>query len=142
MARGGGWYRYYLENCTEEESELFAQAISEVFGDLDGARYVIPRSARFFDETFLSKLLPEVLAKYLRRERQDLVMFHKVPSCLANRKVEAEWFEHRWNELVSPCFHLRKCSMRIVNLEKEMIKMAKENQLVYKGSKHLKDVFI
>ena len=137
-SRGGGWYRYYLENCTEEESELFAQAISEVFGDLDGARYVIPRSARFFDETFLSKLLPEVLAKYLRRERQDLVMFHKVPTCLANRKVEAEWFEHRWNELVSPgeVFYAHSKS------GKEMIKMAKENQLVYKGSKHLKDVFI
>ena len=137
-SRGGGWYRYYLENCTEEESELFAEAISDVFGDLDGARYVIPRSARFFDETFLSKLLPEVLAKYLRRERQDLVMFHKVPSCLANRKVEAEWFEHRWNELVSPgeVFYAHSES------GKEMIKMAKENQLVYKGNQHLKDVFI
>lgn len=137
-SRGGGWYRYYLENCTEEESELFAQAISDVFGDLDGARYVIPRSARFFDETFLSKLLPEVLAKYLRRERQDLVMFHKVPSCLANRKVEAEWLEHRWNELVSPgeVFYAHSKS------GKEMIKMAKENQLVYKGNQHLKDVFI
>ena len=137
-SRGGGWYRYYLENCTEEESELFAQAISDVFGNLDGARYVIPRSARFFDETFLSKLLPEVLAKYLRRERQDLVMFHKVPSCLANRKVEAEWFEHRWNELVSPgeVFYAHSES------GKEMIKMAKENQLVYKGNQHLKDVFI
>ena len=137
-SRGGGWYRFYLENCTEEESELFAQAISDVFGDLDGARYVIPRSARFFDETFLSKLLPEVLAKYLRRERQDLVMFHKVPSCLANRKVEAEWLEHRWNELVSPgeVFYAHSKS------GKELIKMAKENQLVYKGNQHLKDVFI
>ena len=137
-ARGGGWYRYYLENCTEEESELFAEAISEVFGDLDGARYVIPRSARFFDETFLSKILPEVLAKFLRRERQDLVMFHKVPSCLANRKVEAEWFEHRWNELVSPgeVFYAHSKS------GKEAVKMAKENNLVYKGNKHLKDVFI
>ena len=137
-ARGGGWYRYYLENCTEEESELFAEAISEVFGDLDGARYVIPRSARFFDETFLSKILPEVLAKFLRRERQDLVMFHKVPSCLANRKVEAEWFEHRWNQLVSPgeVFYAHSKS------GKEAVKMAKENNLVYKGNKHVKDVFI
>lgn len=136
--RGGGWYRYYLENCTEEESELFAEAISEVFGNLDGARYVIPRSARFFDETFLSKILPEVLAKFLRRERQDLVMFHKVPSCLANRKVEAEWFEHRWNELVSPgeVFYAHSKS------GKEAVKMAKENNLVYKGNKHVKDVFI
>ena len=137
-SRGGGWYRYYLDNCSKEEAELFAQAVSEVLGDLEGARYVIPRSARFFNETLLSKLLPEVLAKYLRRERQELVMFHKVPSCLANKKVEAEWFEHRWNELVSPgeVFYAHSES------GKEMIKMAEENQLVYQANKHVKDVFI
>ena len=65
-------------------------------------------------------------------------MFYKVPSCLANRKVEAEWFEHRWNELVS----LGEVFYPHSDYGKEMIKMAKQNQLVYNGNKHVKDVFI
>ena len=36
--RGGGWFRYYIERCSEEETALFATAISEIFGPLDDAR--------------------------------------------------------------------------------------------------------
>ena len=68
--RGGGWF-HYIEECTEEQSDMFAQAISEVFGPIDDARYVISRAARFFDETFLPvsflRSLPSTYGKSERR---------------------------------------------------------------------------
>lgn len=136
--RGGGWYRYYLEGCTEEESTMFAQALSEVFGGLDGARYVIGRSARFFDETLLSRLLPEVLAKYVRKERRELVMFHRVPSCLAGTKKHAKWFEAHWNKHVSPGQVIYAHS----DEGKEAIAFAQSTGLSSSPLQRLKDVYI
>ena len=136
--RGGGWYRYYLEGCTEEQSTMFAQAISEVFGDLEDARYVIGRSARFFDETFFSRLLPEVLAKYVRKERREVVMFHRVPSCLAGKKKHAKWFEAHWNRLVSPGEVMYAHS----DEGKQAISFAQSSGLISTPMKRLKDVYI
>ncbi len=136
--RGGGWYRYYIEGCTEEQSTMFAQAISEVFGGLDDARYVIGRSARFFDETFFSRLLPEVLAKYVRKERREVVMFHRVPSCLAGKKQHAKWFEAHWNRLVSPGEVMYAHS----DEGKRAISFARSSGLISAPIKRLKDVYI
>lgn len=136
--RGGGWYRYYIEGCTEEESSLFAQAIEEVFGGLEDARYIIGRSSKFFDETLLSRILPEVLAKFVRKERNQLVMFHRVPACLATHKEHAAWFEAHWNALVSPGEAVYAHSKK----GKELLTMAKKLNLVSRTRSHLKDVFI
>lgn len=136
--RGGGWFRYYLENCNEEETDLFATAISEIFGPVDNARYLVSRSARFFDDTFLSKLLPEVLAKYLRKERQEVVMFYRVPSCLAKHKDDAERFEKYWNVLVSPGEVLYAHSKD----GKDAMAFAKASGLVSQTVQHLKDVYL
>ena len=136
--RGGGWFRYYIEECTEEQSAMFAQAISEVFGPIDDARYVISRAARFFDETFLSRLLPEVLAKYVRKERKEVVMFYRVPSCLAGKKAHATWFQKHWNKLVSPG------EVLYVHSEdgKQAMAFAKSSGLVNQTVQHLKDVYL
>ena len=136
--RGGGWFRYYIEECTEEQSDMFAQAISEVFGPIDDARYVISRAARFFDETFLSRLLPEVLAKYVRKERKEVVMFYRVPSCLAGKKSHAAWFQKHWNKLVSPGEALYVHSKE----GKEAVAFAKASGLVNQTVQHLKDVYL
>ena len=136
--RGGGWFRYYIEECTEEQSAMFAQAISEVFGPIDDARYVISRAARFFDETFLSRLLPEVLAKYVRKERKEVVMFYRVPSCLAGKKSHAAWFQKHWNKLVSPGEALYVHSKE----GKEAVAFAKASGLVNQTVQHVKDVYL
>lgn len=136
--RGGGWFRYYIEECTEEQSAMFAQAISEVFGPIDDARYIISRAARFFDETFLSRLLPEVLAKYVRKERKEVVMFYRVPSCLAGKKSYATWFQKHWNKLVSPGEALYVHS----NEGKQAIAFAKASGLVNQTVQHVKDVYL
>ena len=61
--RKGGWMRVHLEGCSEEQSEIFCEALSEVLGPLDKKpRYVIPRSSKFLDpimiQTFLSRYFP------------------------------------------------------------------------------------
>ncbi len=48
-------------------------------------------------ETWLTRLLPEVLAKYVRPHRHHLVMFHNVPSALANTKQNADVFKQQWD---------------------------------------------
>lgn len=100
--RGGGWIRYHLKNSTPEEAEMFSKALAEALGPLNKPRYVIARSSRFFDETWLSKLMPEVLAVYLRKQRVSVMMYHTVPSCLASSKERAEVFQRHWNHFVSP----------------------------------------
>ena len=136
--RGGGWYRYFIEGCTQEQSDIFAQALSEVFGGLEDARYIIGRSSVFFDDTLLSKLLPEVLAKYLRKGRQELVMYHRVPSCLAGKKEHAKWFQDQWNAHVSPGHAVYVHS----NEGKQLLQQAREGNLVSHHSLHLKDVYL
>ncbi len=100
--RGGGWIRFHLHNSTPDEAELFSKALGEALGPLNKPRYIIARSSKFFDDTWLSKLMPEVLAVYLRKERVSLMMYHAVPSCLANSKERAAVYQRYWNKYVSP----------------------------------------
>ena len=100
--RGGGWMRIHLTNSTEEESKIFSKALGEVLGPLENPRYVISRHSRFLSETWLTKILPEVLAKYLRPVKSKLVMYHSVPKILAGRRQDADVFLGYWQEFISP----------------------------------------
>tara|TARA_B000000532_G_C18852029_1_gene399941 strand:- start:391 stop:1449 length:1059 start_codon:yes stop_codon:yes gene_type:complete len=100
--RGGGWMRMHLTNSTEEESKIFSEALGEVLGPLENPRYVISRHSRFFNETWLTKILPEVLAKYFRPIESRLVMYHSVPKILAGKRADADVFLRYWQEFISP----------------------------------------
>ncbi|RPG69024.1 MAG: DEAD/DEAH box helicase [Euryarchaeota archaeon TMED99] len=100
--RGGGWLRYHLHHATPEEAELFSKSLEEVLGSLEKARYVVTRSSQFMQDTWVSKLMPEVIAKYLRKEVSVVQMYHKVPSKLASSKERAEVFLNHWFKHVSP----------------------------------------
>jgi hypothetical protein len=100
--RGGGWIRYHLKNSTPDEAETFSLALSQALGPLDKPRYVVERSSQFFDDTWLSKLMPEVLAVYLRKQRVSVMMYHAVPACLASSKERAAVYQRHWNHYVSP----------------------------------------
>ena len=100
--RGGGWMRMHLANSTEEESKIFSEALGEVLGPLENPRYVISRHSRFFTETWLTKILPEVLAKYFRPIESKLVMYHSVPKILAGKREDADVFLRYWQEFISP----------------------------------------
>ncbi len=96
-SRGGGWLRYHLEHANEEETEKFTKALEELLGPLDRPRYVISRPAMHMRDTWLSKLMPEVIAKFLRKSERRIQMYHTVPTIFANSKERAEVFLNQWN---------------------------------------------
>ena len=100
--RGGGWLRYHLHHSTPDEAQLFSESLEEVLGTLHNPRYVVTRSSQFMEETWVSKLMPEVIAKYLRKEVSHVQMYHTVPSKLASSKERAEVFLKHWILHVSP----------------------------------------
>jgi hypothetical protein len=107
-------------------------------GPLDDARYVIDRSAMFFKDTLLSKFMPEIIAKYIRKKSVKLVMYHRIPSVLCQRKKDAQIFQKNWNEHVSPGI-----ATYVKNDEgKRLIKTAMESGLTCQTVIHENDVYI
>ena len=101
-SRSGGWVRTYLEGSSEEDSEVFAKAMQEVLGPLDNPRYIISRDVKYITDNWLSNLLPEVLAKYFRGTKNELVMFHAIPRLMSRNKERVAVFQRHWNLKVSP----------------------------------------
>ena len=136
--RGGGWVRLHLENATEEESALFSSCLEEILGPMEKPRYVISRSSKFITDTWLTKIMPEVIAKFFRPVRDKLVMYHTVPKILAASAEKAEIFQRYWNEFVSPSelFYARSKEGKI------RVDIIKSSTLVPQNSIHRKEIFL
>jgi phytoene dehydrogenase-like protein len=100
--RLGGYVRLFVEDAEEADSALFAESVHEALGPLDRPRYVIPRYADELRDTWLSKILPAIVAQYFRRRRRGMAMLHAVPSALAKHKDLAAIYSRHWNVHVSP----------------------------------------
>ncbi|MEL0213877.1 MAG: DEAD/DEAH box helicase, partial [Euryarchaeota archaeon] len=137
-SRDGGWMRAYLKDANESESAIFASAMQEILGPLDNPRYVIPREVKIITDNWLSNMLPEVLAKYVRSKRDKLVMFHSVPKVLCKNKEDAAVFQRHWNERVSPGAVMYGHSKS----GKQMVSAIKEQGLVPESSINQKNVYL
>ena len=135
--RGGGWMRAYLEDASKEESQIFTEAMEQVLGPLDNPRYMIPRQIKILSDNWVSKLLPEVIAKYFRRKKKKLAMYHAVPKKLAQKKEDALIFQQYWNFEVSPGEVVYGYSED----GREQVRWALEQNLSPRGSFHSKSVF-
>ena len=136
--RGGGWVRLHLEHATEQESALFAACLEEILGPMQKPRYVISRSSKFITDTWLSKIMPEVIAKFFRPVKERLVMYHTVPKVLAASAEKAEIFQRYWNEFVSPSelFYARSKEGKM------RVEIIKSSTMVPKNSLHRKEIFL
>ena len=136
--RGGGWVRLHLENASEEESALFSACLEEILGPMERPRYVISRSSKFITDTWLSKLMPKVIAKFFRPVKDKLVMYHTVPKILAASAEKAEIFQRYWNEFVSPSelFYARSKEGKI------RVDIIKSSTMVPQNSLHRKEIFL
>tara|TARA_R110002111_G_scaffold262504_1_gene338859 strand:+ start:12266 stop:15115 length:2850 start_codon:yes stop_codon:yes gene_type:complete len=101
-SRSGNYVRVFLDLAAEDECALFLEAVHQVFGPLQGARYVIPRHVRQIKDTWISRLMPDLLGRFFRKQDQELAMLHAVPAILARNKQLVEIFETHWNQHVSP----------------------------------------
>ena len=137
-SRDGGWMRAYLKDANESESAIFASAMQEILGPLDNPRYVIPREVKIITDNWLSNMLPEVLAKYVRSKKDKLAMFHSVPKVLCKNKEDAAVFQRHWNERVSPGAVMYGHSKS----GKQMVSAIKERGLVPESSINQKNVYL
>jgi superfamily II DNA or RNA helicase len=135
--RGGGWMRAYLEDASEEESQIFTEAMEQILGPLDNPRYMIPRQVKVLSDTWVSKLLPEVIGKYFRTKKKRLAMYHAVPKKLAQNKEDALIFQQYWNFEVSPGEIVYGYSED----GREQVRWALEQNLSPRGVFHSKSVF-
>ena len=136
--RGGGWFRLHLQNATEEESALFTACLEEILGPIKKPRYVISRSSKFITDTWLSKLMPEVIAKFFRPVKDQLVMYHTVPKILAASSEKAELFQRYWNQFVSPSelFYARSKDGKM------RVEVIKSSTMIPENSLHRKEIFL
>jgi hypothetical protein len=136
--RGGGWFRLHLQNATEEESALFTACLEEILGPIQKPRYVISRSSKFITDTWLSKLMPEVIAKFFRPVKDKLVMYHTVPKILAASSEKAEIFQRYWNQFVSPSelFYARSKDGKM------RVEIIKASTMIPQNSLHRKEIFL
>jgi len=100
--RAGGYVRLFIENADEADGALFAESLHEALGPLENPRYVIPRFSDDVCDTWLSKIMPEIVARYFQRRRRRMAMLHAVPSVLARNKDLAAIYARHWNQHVSP----------------------------------------
>ena len=137
-ARGSGWLRYHLKHASEEETAKFTTALEEVLGPLENPRYIISRPAMHMKDTWLTKLLPEVLAKFLRRAERSIQMYHTVPSIVANTKDRAEVFKKNWDYYIgeSEIMYCRNDEGR------QYVEELRRNGLEPRNNLHRKEVYL
>jgi hypothetical protein len=136
--RGGGWLRYHLHDSSAEDAKMFSDSLKELLGPLTSPRYVISRSSRFMKDTWLSKMMPEVLARFLRKTKSEIRMYHTVPSCMASSKERAMVFQKHWNQHIGPS-ELRYGRSAT---GKQFVETIRQSGLVPKVGLHSKQVFI
>ena len=100
--RAGGYIRAFLEKASEEDSTLFTKSLEEAMGPLDRPRYVIRRFVDYRIDTWISRILPEIIGQYFQKRHQQMEMLHAVPKALAKNKTLAATYGRHWNEHVSP----------------------------------------
>ncbi len=136
--RAGGYVRVFLQNAPQEDGQLFTRCLQEVLGPLERPRYVVPRYTDEVTDTWLSRILPEILARYVRKRRRRFAMLHAVPSPLAKKKALAMIFGRHWNEYVSPGTPLYAHGTE----GRELLERARHQGLVPQSTIHRKEVFL
>ena len=136
--RGGGWLRTFLEDSNDVESGLFTEAMEEILSPLDNPRYIISREIKIISDTWISKMLPEVVGKYFQKSRNKIAMYHSIPKSLCQNKEDALIFQKNWNWFVSS----GEITYAHNDAGMEKIENVIKNDLYPEVSFHIKDIFI
>ena len=135
--RSGNYIRVFLDRASEEDCTLFLDAVHQVFGPVQGARYVIPRHVHQIEDTWISKLLPDLLGRYFQQRNQELVMLHSVPTELARNKDLVSIFEKHWNQHVSP----GEALFAYRGEGADLLEQAQHAGLIPHSKVHIKEIF-
>ena len=99
--RAGDYVRIFLDGASEEDNAVFGAALREALGPIGRPRYVIPRHVDRREDSWLSKILPEILGRFFRKHQDMRVMLHAVPSVLSKNKEMVAVYQRYWNRFVS-----------------------------------------
>ena len=135
--RAGNYVRAFLETAQEEDSQLFSQSLAEALAPLDRPRYVIRRFVDYRIDTWISRILPELIGRYFRRDHRQMEMLHAVPAALAKNKDLAAIYARHWNVHVSPGQPVYARSAE----GQELIRLAVSDGLIPEARIHRKEVF-
>ena len=92
----------------------------------------------YMRDTWLSKLMPEVIAKFLRKEKKIIQMYHKVPSIAANSKQRPEVFLKHWNYYIG----ISEITYCHTEEGKKVVEDIKNSGLGPKNTIHRKEVYL
>ncbi|MBT3200066.1 MAG: DEAD/DEAH box helicase family protein [Phycisphaerales bacterium] len=134
----GRYVRVFIKYASREDRDLFAESVAEVLGPLRDARYIIPRQIDVYDQTWLSRLLPDIFGRFFRKRRRELAMWHAVPTALARNKDRVAVFQREWNLHVSP----GQAVFAQRGLGEEIIQQAIADGLAPIRKVHRKEVFL
>jgi len=101
-SQSGGYCRAFLRGAAARDMAVFATALAEMFAPLDQQRYMAPRFVDLRAQTWLSRMFPEWLGRYLRKRESRLEAYHPVPEVLGQSRERADAFQRFWNQFVSP----------------------------------------
>ena len=136
--RAGGYVRVFLKDASEADSALFTGSLAEALGPLRRPRYVVPRYVEYREHSWLSRILPDVVGRYLQRRTREMAMLHAVPTELARHKSLVTIYEKWWNKYVSPgaaVYAHRGAGEELVD------QMLREGR-VPRGEVHKKEIFL
>lgn len=100
--RSDKYFRVFLDTASAEDMDLFSRSVNELFQPLLDQRYIIPRYEQILQDTWLSKIMPEILKKYFKRKHNRIAVYHPLPKCFSDSRENAHVFSSKWNEYVSP----------------------------------------
>ena len=89
-------------------------------------------------DNWLSKIMPEVIAKFLRRAERKIQMYHKIPSIVANTKERAEIFQRHWN------YYIGKSEIMYCRNDegKQYVEEIRKKKMGPRNSIHRKEVYL
>jgi hypothetical protein len=95
-----GYYRCYLCEASNDEAQLFADALDELLAPLDNSHYIVPRFIPGEPHSPLAAL-GIALRGVPERLPTRSVVYHAVPSALGVNRKRVSAFEKAWNRYVS-----------------------------------------
>ncbi len=100
--RADRYFRAFLESSSEEDIQLFASCLDELFQPVAEQKYIIPRYEQILKDRWFSKFLPAILHKYVAIRINRIAVYHPLPECFSDSRENADVFSKKWNIYVSP----------------------------------------
>jgi len=99
--RASGYIRFYRQNASEGENNVFAHSFYELTSPFQCPRYIVPFFVNHVTRQPMAKWMPNVIGRMFDIKEPTLIRYHAVPAALSRKKEIVDIFQNHWNESVS-----------------------------------------